>query len=91
MNLKPIKTKVLLRELPQEEKTKSGIIWTDKDVILLKGVVSDFGDEVQDLELGEVVYYNKRAGQEIQLGGKESDYRILDVEAIILKEVKPLC
>ena len=93
MNIKPLADRVIVKALPMEEKTKSGIIMPDtakekpqeSEIVAVgpgkmeKGVRIDL-----DVKTGDRVIYSKYAGTEVKYDGGE--YLILkesDILAII--------
>ena len=93
MNIKPLADRVIVKALPMEEKTKSGIIMPDTakekpqegEIVAVgpgkmeKGVRIDL-----DVKTGDRVIYSKYAGTEVKYDGGE--YLILkesDILAII--------
>jgi len=90
MNIKPLADRVIIKALPMEEKTKSGIIMPDTakekpqegEVIAVGPGKMEKGQRVVlDVKAGDHVIYSKYAGTEIKFDGEE--YLILK-EADIL-------
>ena len=93
MNIKPLADRVIIKALPMEEKTKSGIIMPDTakekpqegEVIAVGPGKVEKGQRVAlDVKAGDHVIYSKYAGTEIKFDGEE--YLILkeaDILAII--------
>lgn len=93
MNIKPLGDRVIIKALPLEEKTKSGIIMPDtakekpqegEIVAVGPGKVEKGVRIVLDVKVGDRVIYSKYAGTEIKYEGEE--YLILkesDVLAIV--------
>lgn len=93
MNLKPLADRVIVKALPSEEKTKSGIIMPDtakekpqegEIVAAGPGKMEKGARTPMDVKVGDKVIYSKYAGTEIKYDGQE--YLILkesDIQAII--------
>ncbi|NMA68719.1 MAG: co-chaperone GroES [Desulfitobacterium sp.] len=93
MNIKPLADRVVVKALPMEEKTKSGIIMPDTakekpqegQVVAVGPGKVEKGERVAlDVKVGDRVIYSKYAGTEIKLDGEE--YLILresDILAIM--------
>ena len=93
MNIKPLADRVIIKALPMEEKTKSGIIMPDTakekpqegEVIAVgPGKVEKGARVALDVKAGDHVIYSKYAGTEVKYDGE--DYLILkeaDILAII--------
>lgn len=93
MNLKPLADRVIVKALPQEEKTKSGIIMPDTakekpqegEIVAVGPGRIEKGDRIAlDVKVGDKVIYSKYAGTEVKYDGQE--YLILreaDIQAII--------
>ena len=81
LNLRPLGERVIVQALPQEEKTKSGIILPDTakekpnqgEVIAVgPGRISDDGKVIaMNVKVGDKVLYGKYSGQEVKLDGEE--------------------
>jgi chaperonin GroES len=94
MNIKPLADRVIVKALPTEEKTKSGIIMPDtakekpqegEVVAVGPGRYEKKGNRIEmEVKVGDRVIYSKYAGTEIKSDGEE--YLILkemDILAII--------
>jgi chaperonin GroES len=93
MNIKPLADRVIIKALPMEEKTKSGIYMPDTakekpqegEVIAVgPGKMEKGVRVVLDVKAGDRVIYSKYAGTEVKYDGEE--YLILkeaDILAII--------
>ncbi|OLN32471.1 co-chaperone GroES [Desulfosporosinus metallidurans] len=93
MNIKPLADRVIIKALPMEEKTKSGIIMPDtakekpqegEVVAAGPGKMEKGARIVLDVKVGDRVIYSKYAGTEVKYDGEE--YLILkeaDILAII--------
>ncbi|MDE5940868.1 MAG: co-chaperone GroES [Muribaculaceae bacterium] len=76
MKLKPLADRVLIKPVPAEETTLSGIIIPDSAKEKpLKGTVLATGDGTKDEKMvvkeGDTVLYGKYAGTEIELEGEK--------------------
>ncbi len=93
MNLKPLADRVIVKALPLEEKTKSGIIMPDTakekpqegEIVAVGPGKIEKGERIAlDVKAGDRVIYSKYAGTEVKYDGQE--YLILresDIQAII--------
>ena len=93
MNIKPLADRVIIKALPMEEKTKSGIIMPDTakekpqegEVIAVGPGKMEKGVRIAlDVKVNDRVIYSKYAGTEVKYDG--SEYLILkeaDILAII--------
>lgn len=93
MNLKPLADRVIVKALPLEEKTKSGIIMPDTakekpqegEIVAVGPGRIEKGERIPlDVKAGDRVIYSKYAGTEVKYDGQE--YLILreaDIQAII--------
>lgn len=94
MNIRPLADRVLVKPLPAEEKTASGIIIPDtakekpmqgEVVAVGKGKVADDGKTFEnEVKVGDKVLYGKYSGTEVTVDGVE--YLIMresDIYAII--------
>jgi chaperonin GroES len=91
MKIKPLGDRVLLKVLPNEETTKSGIVIPDtakekpqegEIVAVGSGRILENGQKVDlEVKVGDRVFYSKYAGNEIKLNGE--DYLILNERDIL--------
>jgi chaperonin GroES len=93
MNIKPLADRVIIKAIPTEEKTKSGIIMPDTakekpqegEIVAVGPGKMEKGERIAlDVKVGDRVIYSKYAGTEIKFDGAE--YLILkemDILAII--------
>ncbi|MFZ4453430.1 co-chaperone GroES [Salibacterium aidingense] len=92
--LKPLGDRIIIEQIEQEEKTKSGIVLPDsaqekpqegKVIAVGNGRVTDNGERIApEVNEGETVIFSKYAGTEVKYEG--SEYLILresDVLAVI--------
>lgn len=86
MNIKPLADRVVIKALPMEEKTKSGIIMPDTakekpqegEVVAVGPGKMEKGERIAlDVKVGDRVIYSKYAGTEMKYDG---------LEYLILKE-----
>ena len=90
LNLRPLGERVIVRALPQEERTKSGIYLPDsakkkptegKVIAVGSGRVLDSGDRnTLSVKIGDRVLFSKYGGNEVNIEGQ--DYTILDEDQI---------
>lgn len=81
LNLRPLGERVIVRALPQEERTKSGIYLPDtakekpqqgEVVAVGNGKVTDDGKTIpMNVKTGDKVLYGKYSGTEVKLEGEE--------------------
>ncbi|CAA7600736.1 Chaperonin 10 Kd subunit [Acididesulfobacillus acetoxydans] len=93
MNIQPLGDRVVIKALPLEEKTKSGIIMPDTakekpqegEVVAVGPGKMEKGERIAlDVKVGDRVIYSKYAGTEVKYDGDE--YLILkesDILAIV--------
>lgn len=93
MNIKPLADRVIIKALPMEEKTKSGIFMPDTakekpqegEIVAVGPGKVEKGERIAlEVKVGDRVIYSKYAGTEVKLDGEE--YLILkemDILAIL--------
>lgn len=93
MNIKPLADRVVIKALPLEEKTKSGIIMPDTakekpqegEIMAVGPGKVEKGERIAlDVKVGDRVIYSKYAGTEVKYDGQE--YLILkesDILAVV--------
>lgn len=84
MNIKPLKDKVAVKFVEEEEKTKSGIVLPDtaKGEKPQQGEVIAVGNDVEDaVKVGEMVVFDKYAGNTVSVDG--TDYMIVKIDDIL--------
>lgn len=93
MNLKPLADRVIIKALPSEERTKSGIIMPDTakekpqegEIVAVGPGKVEKGERIpMEVKVGDRVIYSKYAGTEVKYDGQE--YLILresDIQAIV--------
>lgn len=90
MNIKPLADRVIIKALPMEEKTKSGIIMPDTakekpqegEIVAVGPGKMEKGTRIAlDVKVGDKVIYSKYAGTEVKYDGEE--YLILKESDIL--------
>ena len=90
MNIKPLADRVIIKALPMEEKTKSGIIMPDTakekpqegEIVAVGPGKMEKGTRITlDVKVGDKVIYSKYAGTEVKYDGEE--YLILKESDIL--------
>ncbi|MEW6623688.1 MAG: co-chaperone GroES [Bacillota bacterium] len=91
MKIRPLGDRVVVKVLPNEETTKSGIVIPDtakekpqegEVVAVGSGKVLDNGQRLEmEVKVGERVFYSKYSGNEIKINGEE--YLILNERDIL--------
>ncbi len=81
MKLRPLNDRILVERVPEEEKTKGGIIIPDtakekpaegKDVAVGNGQIGPDGERIPvDMKKGDRILFGKYSGQEIKVEGEE--------------------
>ena len=94
MKLKPLADRVVIKLVEAEEKTKSGIILTGSakekpevaEVIEVgPGGMVDGKEVTMQIKVGDIILYNKYAGSDFKLDGKEvTILRQSDVLAVLI-------
>ena len=92
MNVKPLGTRVVIKALEKEERTKSGILLPDtakekpqqgKVMAVGGGKILDNGTKVSlEVKEGDTVIFSKYSGTEVKIDGE--DFIILDGERDVL-------
>ena len=95
LNIRPLRDRLIVKRLEEEQKTKGGIIIPDtakekpqeaEVVAIGSGRVDDSGKTIPiDLKVGEKVLFSKYSGTEIKIDNEE--YLILqegDIQAVVL-------
>lgn len=96
MNIKPLGSRVVIKALEKEERTKSGILLPDtakekpqqgKVVAVGTGRFNENGTKIAlEMKEGDTVIFSKYAGTEIKIDGEE--FIILDGERDVLAVVQ---
>jgi chaperonin GroES len=91
LNIKPLGDRVIIKALPQEEKTRGGVILPDtakekpqqgEVVAVGPGRVTDKGMKVDmEVKAGDRVLYGKYSGTEVKIDGQ--DYLIVKESEIL--------
>ena len=83
MIIKPLGKRVLIKQVEQEEVTKSGIVLTgtaskEKPIT---GEVIAVGKDVEDVKAGDKVIFEKYTGTEVKDG--DDSFLILDIDNVL--------
>ena len=83
MIIKPLGKRVLIKQVEQEEVTKSGIVLpgTASKEKPITGEVLAVGKEVEDVKAGDKVIFEKYTGTEVKDG--DDSFLILDIENVL--------
>lgn len=83
MIIKPLGKRVLIKQVEQEEVTKSGIVLpgTVSKEKPITGEVLEIGSEIKEVKIGDKVIYEKYTGTEIKDG--DENYLLIDIEHIL--------
>ena len=83
MIIKPLGKRVLIKQVEQEEVTKSGIVLpgTASKEKPITGEVLAVGKEVEDVKAGDKVIFEKYSGTEVKDG--DDSFLILDIENVL--------
>lgn len=91
LSIRPLGDRVIVKALPQEEKTKGGVILPDtakekpqqgEVVAVGPGRVTDKGTKVDmEVRVGDKVLYGKYSGTEVKLDGE--DYLIIKESEVL--------
>ncbi len=83
MTIKPLGKRVLIKQVEQEEVTKSGIVLpgTVSKEKPITGEILGVGKDVTEVKVGDKVIYEKYVGTEVKDG--EETYLILDIENVL--------
>ena len=83
MKIKPLGKRVLVKQIEQEEITKSGIVipGTVSKEKPITGEVLAVGRKIEDIKPGERIIYEKYTGTEVKDG--EEVYLILDIDNVL--------
>ena len=83
MILKPLGKRVLIKQVEQEEVTKSGIVLpgTASKEKPITGEVLAVGKEVEDVKVGDKVIFEKYSGTEVKDG--DDSFLILDIDNVL--------
>ena len=83
MKIKPLGKRILIKQIEQEEVTKSGIVLPgtaskEKPII---GKVLAVGKKIEEISVGDKVIFEKYAGTEVKDG--EETYLILEKDNVL--------
>ena len=83
MIIKPLGKRVLIKQVEQEEVTKSGIVLpgTASKEKPITGEVLAVGKEVEDVKAGDKVIFEKYSGTEVKDG--DNSFLILDINNVL--------
>jgi chaperonin 10 Kd subunit len=83
MIIKPLGKRVLIKQVEQEEVTKSGIVLpgTASKEKPITGEVLAVGKDVEDVKAGDKVIFEKYTGTEVKDG--DDSFLILDIENVL--------
>ena len=83
MIIKPLGKRVLIKQVEQEEVTKSGIVLpgTASKEKPITGEVLALGKEVEDVKAGDKVIFEKYSGTEVKDG--DDSFLILDIDNVL--------
>ena len=83
MIIKPLGKRVLIKQVEQEEVTKSGIVLpgTASKEKPITGEVLAVGKEVKDVKAGDKVIFEKYTGTEVK--DEDDSFLILDIENVL--------
>ena len=83
MIVKPLGKRVLIKDVEQEEVTKSGIVLpgTASKEKPITGEVLAVGKEVEDVKAGDKVIFEKYSGTEVKDG--DDSFLILDIDNVL--------
>lgn len=83
MIIKPLGKRVLIKQVEQEEVTKSGIVLpgTASKEKPITGEVLAVGKDVEDVKAGDKIIFEKYTGTEVKDG--DDSFLILDIENVL--------
>ena len=83
MIIKPLGKRVLIKQVEQEEVTKSGIVLpgTASKEKPITGEVLAIGKDVEDVKAGDKVIFEKYSGTEVKDG--DDSFLILDIDNVL--------
>ena len=83
MIIKPLGKRVLIKQVEQEEVTKSGIVLpgTASKEKPITGEVLAVGKEVEDVKAGDKVIFEEYSGTEVKDG--DDSFLILDIDNVL--------
>ena len=83
MKIKPLGKRVLIKQVEQEEVTKSGIVLpgTATKENPITGEVLAVGRKIEDIKAGDKIIFEKYSGTEVKDG--EETYLILEIDNVL--------
>ena len=83
MKIRPLGKRVLIKQIEQEEVTKSGIVLpgTVSKEKPITGEVLAVGKKIEDINPGDKIIYEKYTGTEVKDG--DDKYLILDIDNVL--------
>ncbi len=83
MKIKPLGKRVLIKQVEQEEVTKSGIVLpgTVTKEKPITGEVLAVGRKIEDIKAGDKIIFKKYSGTEVKDG--EETYLILEIDNVL--------
>ena len=83
--MKPIGKYILIQEINEEYKTKSGLLLSNEDINSLryhKAKVFKVGDHVDTMKEGDVIYYDNAAGHKMIID--DTTYTIIQERDVVV-------
>jgi co-chaperonin GroES (HSP10) len=83
--MKPIGKNIIIKTIDEEIKTSSGLLLSSEDANQLrykKGVIIKSGTEVQVLDEGDIIFYDKRSGYSMIIN--DEPYTIIQEKDVVV-------
>jgi co-chaperonin GroES (HSP10) len=83
--MKPIGKNIIIKTIEEEIKTSSGLLLSSEDANQLrykKGVIIKSGTEVQVLDEGDIIFYDKRSGYSMIIN--DEPYTIIQEKDVVV-------
>ena len=83
--MKPIGKNIIIKTIDEEIKTSSGLLLSSQDANQLrykKGVIIKSGTEVQVLDEGDIIFYDKRSGYSMIIN--DEPYTIIQEKDVVV-------
>jgi len=83
--MKPIGKNIIIKTIDEEIKTSSGLLLSSEDANQLrykKGVIIKSGTEVQVLDEGDLIFYDKRSGYSMIIN--DEPYTIIQEKDVVV-------
>ena len=83
--MKPIGKNIIIKTIDEEIKTSSGLLLSSEDANLLrykKGVIIKSGTDVNVINEGDIVYFDKRAGYTMMI--KDEPFTIIQEKDVVV-------